>query len=1005
VADRRITVLLQANISDFKSKMSQASNETGKLLDRVQANKASISQTANTMGLLGAAMTAAAGLGVKSFADFDAAMSKVAATGDDARNNLDALREAAIDAGAETVFSATEAAEAIVELEKAGLSSADVLGGGLKGALDMAAASEMSVAQAAEITSSTMNQFGLAGSDAARIADVLAAAAGKANGEVADFGGAMKFIGPIAAQMGVSLEETSGALALLAQNGILGEQAGTSLRGMLISLSSPSAQATKVMQEYGISLYDARGEFVGLTAMVGQLSDKLGPLDSQTRDAALGQLFGNAQLTTARILYAEGAEAVSEWTAAVNDAGFAGEVAAIQMDNLKGDVEKLGGSLETVLIQSGSGANTVLRELVQGANNLVDGIGKIPAPVLQGGLAITGLGGAALLASAGAMKLVVGIADARAAAQTLTTEFPRATAVAGKLSKGLAAAAVAAAALGALKSVGGWFGDQADIKTVQAMTEAMMGELNYSRQLMGSYYDLSLGLDRLTLASGHGDAALDNLMRTRDTSGLFGWVPDLRIGVNGLYDALSTLNSSGFDKFVGRVASSWKLMGNSVDIAEESVSNLDQALAGMVSAGNAEEAAAFVETFAEKAELAGYSAEETAALLPQYNTALEAAANAEAQAGIEAQELAASMGLEGQMTQEAADALQSWRDMAAASFSSFVDIQGAFDDARSAAEGAADATVAGADRSTSALADFAAGAAVSTADFIGQLEAQVKAQEQWATNMGTLTARVSTELPAYMQDAATDMINELMELGPAGAEAVDLIAKMSEPEFAKTVDLYDRKGTAAATEFYGSVAALSPATMGLDADTSTAEQKARDLVNQIAKMNAKVNVDVYQSIHYASGKGAGYGGIPRWMGGPIRGLASGGFVPGMPPANRREDNMLGTTQGGLLYGLQSGEFVSTLASAMRNEGALIAGNNGATLTVASAAQQGPSIQYVTPPAQSVPAAQTQAVPAVTVDATVLADFGDGPIRAATVKVLEEAARDAGGRRTTRGRTW
>src|SRR5690606_24399285 len=117
------------------------------------------------IGKVGLGVTALAGLAVKKFADFDQAMSSVAATGEDARKSIDRLRQASIDAGADTAFSATEAAGAVEELAKAGVSASDLLGGGLAGSLDLAAAGGLGVAEAAEYASIAMTQFKLSGQD------------------------------------------------------------------------------------------------------------------------------------------------------------------------------------------------------------------------------------------------------------------------------------------------------------------------------------------------------------------------------------------------------------------------------------------------------------------------------------------------------------------------------------------------------------------------------------------------------------------------------------------------------------------------------------------------------------------------------------------------------------------------------------------------------------------------------------------------------------------------
>ena len=410
MTDRVTKVILRGEVGDLigklKATQSAVKATASSMTDSSKESKAwrqNLTAVGTTAGKFGLVAAAGVGLAIRAFANFDQAMSNVAATGDDARQSLDALRDAAIKTGARTQYSATEAAGAIETLAKAGVSAKDILAGGLDGALALAAAGSLDVASAAEIAATAMNQFKLAGSDVPHIADLLAAAAGKAMGDVTDMGAAFKFVGPVAAQLGVSMEETAGTIALLAQNGVLGEQAGTSLRGMLTALTSPSKIAASTMKELGISMYDAQGQFIGLDGLAGQLHDRLGGLGEAERNAALGRIFGNEQITAARILYAGGADDVRKWTKAVNDDGYAAETAARKMDNLKGDLEQLRGSLETALIGTGSSANGPLRELLQLLTKLTNVYNDLPGPikttVLAGAGLTAALGGTVFVAS------------------------------------------------------------------------------------------------------------------------------------------------------------------------------------------------------------------------------------------------------------------------------------------------------------------------------------------------------------------------------------------------------------------------------------------------------------------------------------------------------------------------------------------------------------------------------------------------------------------------------
>jgi len=314
--------------------------------------------------LMGGAVVAGLGMAVSKSMDFEKSMSAVSAATQASAATLGQLRAAAMEAGAATQYSATEAADAITEMAKAGVSARDIMGGGLKGALSLAAAGQLDVAEAAGIASIAMTQFSLSGEDLPHVADLLAAGAGKAMGSVDDLGQALNQAGLIANAAGLSIEETTGGLAAFASAGLLGSDAGTSFKTMLQALQAPSGKSAELMAELGINMYDANGNMLGLSEMAGVLQTSLGHLTEEQRNAALAQIFGSDAVRAANVLYREGAAGITEWTNKVNDAGFAQEQAAALTDNLSGDIERLGGAFDTLMIQMGSGAQGPLREVV-----------------------------------------------------------------------------------------------------------------------------------------------------------------------------------------------------------------------------------------------------------------------------------------------------------------------------------------------------------------------------------------------------------------------------------------------------------------------------------------------------------------------------------------------------------------------------------------------------------------------------------------------------------------
>lgn len=423
MVDRTVTAKFQADVAGAIANIARL---TKSIVDSARAgtdfaakNKASFDSVAHAAAGIGITSAVALGAAVKAFADFDKEMSNVRAATGETAGNMELLRAAALKAGKDTAFSATEAAQGIENLAKAGVSTKDILGGGLTGALNLAAAGQIGVADAAEVAATAMTQFKLSGKDVPHIADLLAAGAGKAQGEVGDMAAALKQGGLVASQFGLSVEETTGTLAAFASAGLIGSDAGTSLKTMLLSLASPSKQAADTMKQLGLNAYDAKGAFIGIAPLAEQLKTKLGGLSQEQRNAALSTIFGTDAIRAASVLYDQGAKGVVDWTTKVNDTGFAAQQAATKMDNLSGDVEKLKGSLDTALIQGGSGANSVLRGLVESADGLVTAFANLPPAVSGVATALAAVGTFGGLGAAGALKAASAAGQLREAWQGL----------------------------------------------------------------------------------------------------------------------------------------------------------------------------------------------------------------------------------------------------------------------------------------------------------------------------------------------------------------------------------------------------------------------------------------------------------------------------------------------------------------------------------------------------------------------------------------------------------
>ena len=433
-------VRLSAEVAAYNKAMLEASRATqaaGSEAEKLTQKKQAFQQLGGAMLLAGGVMAAGVGIAVAKFAEFDQAMSNVIATGEDAANNQDALRQAALDAGAATVFSATESANAIEEMAKAGVSAEDILGGGLTGALDLAAAGGLGVAEAAGIAATTLKQFELNGEDASHVADLLAAGAGKAMGDVTDMAGALNQAGLVSNQFGLSVEETVGTLSAFASAGMLGSDAGTSMRTMLLRLANPTGEVKDLMAELNIQAYDGQGNFIGLANLAGVLEDRLGGMTQAQRDQTLAMIFGQDAIRGANILMREGKDGIEDWTAAVDDQGYAADTARKRLDNLKGDIEALGGAFDTALISTGAAANDVLRTMVQVVTGLVDVYNGLPEPVQGSVLAIAAVAGAVGLVGGAILLGVPKVAEFRSALDLMNISLGRSALIAGGVAAGI----------------------------------------------------------------------------------------------------------------------------------------------------------------------------------------------------------------------------------------------------------------------------------------------------------------------------------------------------------------------------------------------------------------------------------------------------------------------------------------------------------------------------------------------------------------------------------------
>ena len=395
----------------------------------------------------GGVIVAGLGVAVGKWMHFADLMKQAQVASNATSGEMDALSKSALTMGTAFGLSAFSVAEAQIELGKAGLTAKEQLSGGLSGALSLAAAGQLEVGKATEIATSALSQFNLTGKDVPHIADLLAAGANKALGGVSELGEALKQGGLVASSFGISIDETVGTLAAFAQQGLLGSDAGTSMKTMLIALANPSKQAAEKMAELGINAYDAQGKFVGLAGLAQQLQTGMKDLTQEQRNQALATIFGTDAIRSANVLFKEGSEGIQKWTKDVNDQGYAALAAAKNMDSLNGDWKKFTSTLENGLIMTGKQGDGFLRPVIQQATEALEWLNALPEPLKGVLFSLTATAGGALLLGGGLMTMIPKISDSISALQELRSTAPRASDALGKIGKAAAGIAATSAAL------------------------------------------------------------------------------------------------------------------------------------------------------------------------------------------------------------------------------------------------------------------------------------------------------------------------------------------------------------------------------------------------------------------------------------------------------------------------------------------------------------------------------------------------------------------------------
>ena len=366
---------------------------------------------------------------VNSAAEFEQSLASVSAVTRATAEDQKLLKQAALDMGAKSVFSASQAAEAQLFLGQAGQTTTQIIAS-LGGVMDLAAATSSELGFAAEVTASTLSQFGLEAAEASRVANVFAASSAVSQANINKLAFAMRQAGPVAKSLGLSLEVTTASLNLLFNAGFKGEQAGTILRGVLTKLAKPTKEAADLIESLGITINDSSGKMLPFINIIKQL--ETANLTTAQAITLFGQEAGPGLLS----LLGFGSKALEKMTADITGTNEAARQAKIKMDNLFGSITQLKSAVEVAAISIGDEFIPVIREITESVigwvaafNEMDASIKSLFANIALGVFVFTGFVGVLGLMATGTAGIIVGMKRLGITVGGLIAMFGKLTAV------------------------------------------------------------------------------------------------------------------------------------------------------------------------------------------------------------------------------------------------------------------------------------------------------------------------------------------------------------------------------------------------------------------------------------------------------------------------------------------------------------------------------------------------------------------------------------------------
>lgn len=359
----QLVARLTADTSGFYRGMAVANSamlRSGGLITRVAAGAG---LAVGAMGLLS----------LRSAGNFQQSMNILQAVSGATTDRMGDLRHEAIALGADFKLpsvSAKDAADAMVELSKGGLSARRVLDA-TRGTLQLGLAANVGFADSAKFVANALQAFQMPGTQAGRVANLLAAAANKSTAEITDLAYGMQAAGAQFHGARMPIEDMTASLALLANRGLSGEYAGTALKTMLVRLTGPTDKAAAVMKNYGIEIFNANGTMKSMPAVIQEFQDGIGGLTDQQREQALITIFGVRANQAMRILMEDGAKSYTKFRDSITGTNAAQRMAEARTRGFNGALQAFGSAAETLAIQLGTALLPAATQVVRAMSRFI----------------------------------------------------------------------------------------------------------------------------------------------------------------------------------------------------------------------------------------------------------------------------------------------------------------------------------------------------------------------------------------------------------------------------------------------------------------------------------------------------------------------------------------------------------------------------------------------------------------------------------------------------------